>query len=176
MIVIKEFLADPAGPDTGAEYIALFNSGTTTVSLIGWRLQDKSGKAFDLSPYSVPAGKQLRLFSSATKITLNNSGETVSLFNASGLLIDELAQTGKAISGEAFRRISDLSPALRAQFFDELATTSLPVSAAPTGQVVLFWLPVSILLALAAVFIMRTIREGAHEDFGQKNIESGANG
>lgn len=176
MISIKEFLADPAGPDTGAEYIALFNNGTTTVSLVGWKLQDKSGKTFDLSYYSIPAGKQLRLFSSATKITLNNSGETVSLFNASGLLVDELTQTGKAISGEAFIRMSDLSPALRAQFFDKLATTSLSTPVVPIGQVVLFWLPVSILLALAAVFIMRTIKEDAHEDFGQKNIESGANG
>lgn len=166
MIQIKEFLADPVGPDTGAEYISLFNNGDTAVSLFSWSLQDKSGKSFYLSGYSLPAGKELRLFSSATKITLNNSDEMVSLFDGAGKLVDELALSGKAISGQATMKLDKLTAEVRAKLFDDLAGSSLAKTQPMTGQVVGFWFITSLVLALAAVFAMRTIKdnEQTHQD------------
>ena len=174
MIVIKEFLADPTGPDTGAEHISLFNNGTTTVSFAGWKIQDKSGKVFSLSGYTLPAGKELRLFSSATKITLNNSDETVSLFDASGVLADELVLSGKAISGQATMRLDRLTAEVRARMFDDLAGESLPDAAPATASAFGFWFITSLVLALAAVLVMRTIKE--HEDAHKENSQPGWNG
>lgn len=173
MIVIKEFLADPTGPDTGAEYISLLNNGSTTVSLTGWKLQDKSGKAFSLSAYSLPAGKELRLFSSATKITLNNSDEAVSLFDASGALIDELTLSGKAITGQATMKLDRLTAEVRTKLFDELAGGSVPAAKTVTAQVFGFWFVTSLVLALAAMLAIRTIKDNEPDD---QNSQPGWNG
>jgi len=174
MIVIKEFLADPSGPDTGAEYISLSNNGTTTVSLTGWQLKDKSGKAFGLSGYSVPAGKELRLFSSATKITLNNSDEAVSLFDSTGSLVDELVLSGKAITGQATMKLDKLTAEVRAKLFDDLAGTTLPAPSSVTGQLLGFWFITSLVLALAAMLAIRTIKED--EDVHEEDSQPGWNG
>jgi hypothetical protein len=173
MVVIKEFLADPIGPDTGAEYISLLNNGSTTASLSGWQLKDKSGKTFSLSGYSLPAGKELRLFSSATKITLNNSDETVSLFDASGKLIDELVLAGKAVSGQVTVEMTQLTGELRGKMFDDLAGSTMPASASMAGQVIGFWFITSMVLALAAALTMRTIKDDDQKD---QNFESSWNG
>jgi hypothetical protein len=173
MVVIKEFLADPNGPDTGAEYISLFNNGTTTASLTGWKMQDKSGKVFSLSGYTLPAGKELRLFSSATKITLNNSDETVSLFDGSGKLVDELVLSGKAISGQATMRLDKLTTEIRAKLFDDLAGESLPAAQSATSQVFGFWLITSFVLALAATLAIRTIKDNEPDN---QNSQPGWNG
>jgi len=173
-VVIKSFLADPAGADTGAEYISLFNSGDAAVALSGWSVRDKSGKTFGLSGYTLPAGKELRLFSSVTKITLNNSDEVVSLFDGAGTLVDELSLVGKAVSGEPTLKFTALTADLRGKLFDDLASSSLPVHRAQTGEVLAFWLITSAFLALAAVFGMRTIKED--ENSAQKNSQPGWNG
>ncbi len=173
MVVIKEFLADPNGPDTGAEYISLFNNGTTTASLAGWKIQDKSGKAFNLSGYVLPAGKELRLFSSATKITLNNSDEVVSLFDSSGKLVDELVLSGKAISGQATMKLDKLTTEVRTKLFDDLAGESLP-DVAPAGASVFgFWFITSLVLALAATLAIRTIKDNEPDN---QNSQPGWNG
>lgn len=174
MVVIKEFLADPTGPDTGAEYISLLNNGTSSVSFVGWQLKDKSGKAFNLSGYTLPAGKELRLFSSATKITLNNSDEAVSLFDSTGSLVDELVLSGKAIAGQATMRLSELTAEVRAKLFDDLAGDSLPTAMPVTASVFSFWFITSLVLALAAVLVMRTIKE--HEGAHEENSQPGWNG
>jgi|GEM_PF-3409586 len=161
MIAIKDFLADPKGPDTGAEYISLINNGSTTVSLAGWSIKDKSGKTFVLSGYSLPAGKQLRLFSSATKITINNSSEAISLFDASGKLVDELVLSGKAIEGQPFSRITTLTKEVQAKLFDASIVDKLPAYQPAMSQVFIVWFVTASLLALAAVLVMRTIKEDA---------------
>src|SRR5687767_4349863 len=112
-VIIKNFLADPAGPDAGFEYITLSNTTDAAISLSGWNLKDKSGKQFSLSGYTLPAGKDLRFFSSATKITLNNSDEVVSLFDPAGALADELVLSGKAISGEPTVKFDKLTAEMR---------------------------------------------------------------
>ncbi len=173
-IVIKEFLADPTGPDTGAEYITLINTGDVVASLSGWSVRDKSGKSFNLSGYELPVGKQLRLFSSATKITLNNSDESVTLVDASGKVVDELALVGKATSGQPTMRLSELTAEVKAQLFDDLAGKTLPAQAGATGEIFMFWFITAALLALAATAAMRTIKED--ENVIQEDSQPGWNG
>ncbi len=163
MIIIKEFLADPAGPDAGAEYISLMNNGDAAIPLTGWSLKDKSGKAFSLTGYTLPAGKELRFFSSVTKLTLNNTGEVVSLFDGAGALVDKLALSGKAIPGQPFMRVVDMSAEVHAKLFDDLAGAPLPQVSPVFSNLLIFWFFTSLLLALAAMLAMRTIKDGKQD-------------
>jgi len=47
-IVINEVFYDPLGNDVEGEYIELFNNGSTTVDLQGWKLTDSDGKGVDV--------------------------------------------------------------------------------------------------------------------------------
>jgi len=79
---INEFLPDPDGSDTTAEFIELYNSGGVAVDLSGWQLDDADGGS---TPYTIPTGTSMRagaylaFFRSETKIALNNEGDSVRL-------------------------------------------------------------------------------------------------
>ena len=91
-MIIQEFLPNPAGSDKDGEYIKLFNDGAA-VSLNGWSVKNLSGKTYKLEG-SLGAGENLILPYSKTKIALNNSGETIFLYNNYGNLVDSLGYTG----------------------------------------------------------------------------------
>jgi hypothetical protein len=52
-IVITEILYDPAGEDDGKEFVELYNAGSTSVDISGWKLQDLEG---DPATGPVPTG------------------------------------------------------------------------------------------------------------------------
>ena len=91
-MIIKEFLPNPVGNDKEGEYIKLFNSDAY-VSLDGWLIKNLSGKTYKLEG-SLGAGEDLILPYSKTKIALNNSGETIFLYNNYGNLVDSLGYIG----------------------------------------------------------------------------------
>lgn len=96
-IIISELLPNPAGSDTAGEWIELHNASDVSQSLAGWSLKDASGKVYSFSDQSVSAHGFLVLPYSTTKISLNNSGDTIFLYDASGALADSFsyAQTMK---------------------------------------------------------------------------------
>ena len=98
-MIIKEFLPNPVGNDQGGEYIKLYNNGPEAVLLNGWILKDASGKAYNLRG-SLPAGQELVLSQSQTKILLNNNGEKIFLYDSTGKLVDELGYSGQASKGQ----------------------------------------------------------------------------
>jgi len=98
-MIIKEFLPNPVGKDADGEYIKIFNDGNKAVILNGWSLKDASGKTFSLSG-SLDSGKELSLPYLQTKISLNNNGETIFLYDSAGKLIDELSYAGQAEEGK----------------------------------------------------------------------------
>ncbi len=98
-MLIKEFLPNPVGPDKDGEYIKIFNDSDKSVNLAGWKITDASGKSFSLSGIVKPK-EELSLFSSTTKISLNNNGEDISLFDQNGVLIDKLSYVGTAEEGK----------------------------------------------------------------------------
>lgn len=102
-MIIKSFLPDPVGKDTEGEEITLFNNGIETVGLQGWFVKDAAGKEFFLRGVIEP-NTDLVLPYSKTKIQLNNNGETVSLYNIEGNLVDELSYVGKATEGKIVER------------------------------------------------------------------------
>lgn len=99
MVSIKEFLPNPVGKDADGEYIKIFNDGKDAVILNGWSVKDASGKISSLSG-SLDGGKELSLPYSQTKISLNNSGETIYLYDNAGKLVNELSYAGQAEEGK----------------------------------------------------------------------------
>ena len=93
---IHSFLPNPAGKDGDGEWIKIQNDGAAPVPLRGFWIQDVSGKQYALSG-DLPAGAERIVPYSETKISLNNSGETLYLYDASGKLADELSYTGSAL-------------------------------------------------------------------------------
>ncbi|MFA6495053.1 MAG: lamin tail domain-containing protein [Candidatus Paceibacterota bacterium] len=96
-VTISELLPNPAGSDTAGEWIELHNTGDVAQSLAGWSLKDASGKTHVFKTESMPAHGFLVLPYSTTKISLNNSGDTIFLYDGSGTLVDSFsyAQTMK---------------------------------------------------------------------------------
>lgn len=107
-IVIDELMADPT-PQVGlpnAEWVELKNTSTTPVNLQGWRIADAGGRSgpmpnFILMPDSfviVCTGSAVPLLSPFGKTisvtsfpSLDNAGETISLFAADGTTIHAVA-------------------------------------------------------------------------------------
>ncbi len=116
MVVLNEFLPNPNGlvPDYGfdfgedgdskprGEWVELYNNSNTNHDLAGWYIwdasSDDSNKVFitDSNTYSattiIPGNGWLVVY--MNKAVLDNTGDTVKLFNDSDTLIDSYAYTG----------------------------------------------------------------------------------
>lgn len=102
-IEITELFPDPASPQTDAqdEYIEIFNAGDRTAILVGWKLV--SGKqSYKLDGVQLTAGQYLALSSATTKLGLTNTGDTVSLLDASGGEVMTTPNYAAAKSGKSF--------------------------------------------------------------------------
>jgi len=103
VVFINEILANEAGSDVNGEFVELVNSGGTAADLSGWTLSDAAGLRHTFaSGTSLAAGKAITVFGAAAGIptgtvnavaastgglTLGNSGDTVTLKNASGTTV-----------------------------------------------------------------------------------------
>lgn len=102
-VILNEIMANEPGSDTGGEYIELVNVGGTSVSLSGWTLWDATssrhtfasgtslapGKAIVVfaDAANIPAGLSNAVAASTGTLSLNNTGDTVTLKNSSGTAI-----------------------------------------------------------------------------------------
>jgi hypothetical protein len=72
-IIISEVMFDPTGSDDGAEWVELYNAGSTGVDLTGWNITDNDGNRFSLSNAGVlPAGEYLVCYIGASGINSSN--------------------------------------------------------------------------------------------------------
>ncbi len=102
MIIIDEFLPNPVGKDAEGEWIKLFNNENKQINLLGWKLKDASGKIFVFKNKTIGAGEYLVLDYKTTKISLNNNGETIFLYDQNGKLISQLGYEGVAEEKKIF--------------------------------------------------------------------------
>ena len=98
-IYISELLPNPAGKDVGNEWIEICNNGSQPQSLAGWKLQDASVKSFTIQNVFMAPQSCVVFGNTETKISLNNDKETVSLFDASGTLVDSVSYS-KAVKDD----------------------------------------------------------------------------
>lgn len=103
-IEITELLPDPASPqtDTKDEFVELFNAGSDSVLLTGWKLVDAGGHSAKLDNVTIAANSYIVLYSATTKLSLNNDGDTVSLVRPTGEIVMTTPNYGAAKSGKSF--------------------------------------------------------------------------
>ncbi len=102
-IEITELLPDPVSPQADAkdEFVELHNAGSTTAELTGWALSDGKAKT-KLDGIQIAAGGYAVLTSGATTVSLNNSGEELSLIAPDGQVVMATPNYGKALAGQSF--------------------------------------------------------------------------
>lgn len=103
---LSELLPDPEGSDSTDEWIELYNYGTAAIDLQGWQIADSS-KTFTISTTTSLNSNSYIVFSiGQTGISLNNSGETISLLDPTKQLTDSVLY-GTATAGKSYARIDD---------------------------------------------------------------------
>ncbi len=100
-VVINEILPNPEGPDETMEWIEIYNQNDFEVDLAGWKIEDTEGTK---TKYIFPDNAKisgygyLLLKRLETKITLNNSGDGLNLFQPDDKIIDFLAYSKAPIN------------------------------------------------------------------------------
>jgi len=105
-IIISEFMPNPEGADGEGEWIKIQNLGSQSVNLIGWQLDDGEGgsSAYGISEDIFLNPNDFFVFSREdTKLALNNTVDSVRLFNNYGELVDS-ADYEKTKEGVSFVR------------------------------------------------------------------------
>lgn len=105
MVFINEWFPNPNGTDSKGEFIELFNSGNAPVNLSGWVLKTTAKKSFSFGAQTIAAHGYLVLTHATTRLSLKNTGETVSLYDSSGRLVDQSTYLGAAPSGQSYSRV-----------------------------------------------------------------------
>lgn len=96
---LSEFYPNTGGNDLTDEFIEIENTGNQSVSLNGWSIKDASGTKFTFANDALIGAHTYKAFlHPETKISLNNSGDTITLTAPDGSIIDtqtyDQAKTG----------------------------------------------------------------------------------
>lgn len=102
---INEFLPDPDGDDARFEFIELYNSSATDVDISGWKLENASGKVFQIpSSISILGGGYVVFYSSETGSMLANTGDRLlRLTDPIGVVHEEANYSGST-QGYSYNR------------------------------------------------------------------------
>lgn len=96
-VTLNEILANEPGSDTSLEFVELYNGGSTTADLSGWRISDSAAlrHTFPAGTTLAPGARIVVTGASASTGTLglSNSGDSVTVANSSGTTIDSLTYT-----------------------------------------------------------------------------------
>ncbi|MFC1598366.1 lamin tail domain-containing protein [Patescibacteria group bacterium] len=107
-VIISE--AYPVPGDNEEEYIELYNTGTAVVDLAGWSLGDASTRKYTISAgdfvsTGLSAGGYFVVKQEISKIQLNNSSDSVYLYQPDDTLLDQTSYEG-AESGLTWSRLN----------------------------------------------------------------------
>ena len=102
-IVINEIFPDPAGADTGQEWLEFKNKSSDKIDLLNWRVENSNGKYEFKSQQLLAAGVFYILNNTQSKLAFKNSTDTISLYNNLDELIDQV-EYANAAQGETYAR------------------------------------------------------------------------
>lgn len=85
-VFIAGVLANPIGEDAGNEQVVIANAMGDPVDLEGWTIKDRAGRTFTLGSTIVQPSAELAITIDSS-LQLNNSGDTIALFDAGGDLM-----------------------------------------------------------------------------------------
>ena len=129
-VVISEIMYDFSGTDTNHEWVEIENTGDSTIDITGWKFNDGSNHTLNVPPsnggtgsMSIPAGGFAILSGNAsifltdnpsfsgtvidTVMSLNNTGDTLKLFDTSGAEVADATYTsdmGAAGDGNSLQK------------------------------------------------------------------------
>jgi|GEM_PF-5158556 len=111
-VKISEFLPNPPGTDGGAEWVELYNAGSSAVSLAGWILDDDGlageigSSAQVLGQVTIQAGRRLVIPITAGRFSLNNSGsDELRFYWPDRNLADKVMYSGTAKENQTWCRL-----------------------------------------------------------------------
>lgn len=110
-IRITELLPNPNGDDADHEFIELFNYGNAPILLAGWILAD-TATHYTITPdtyddFTMMPGEYFAFYRLLTNIALNNTGgDSVTVSNQSGTVIDSVNYAESAAENESYIRIA----------------------------------------------------------------------
>jgi len=89
-ITITNALPNPSGTDAGNETVTLTYSGSDITDISGWSLRDQSGRTYTFGSGTQlkPEDNEIRLL--VNSMPLNNSGDTITLFDPSGVQVGDI--------------------------------------------------------------------------------------
>ncbi|MFA5386589.1 MAG: lamin tail domain-containing protein [Candidatus Paceibacterota bacterium] len=108
MVTFYEILPNPAGKDSQNEWIKLYNSSDQAINISGWKIKDASGKTFVFSQKEIDSKSFLTVFSGQTKISLNNDGDKLFLYDQNNNLADEASYNFNVSEGAVLPRKDNL--------------------------------------------------------------------
>lgn len=101
-LLLTELLPDPEGSDSTDEFIEIYNSDSEKIDLLNWSLSDGSRTYSWAESYLLNPNQYQAFYITETNISLNNSGETITLKNPNGETVAEItyeeSQTGFSYS------------------------------------------------------------------------------
>jgi hypothetical protein len=101
-VYLNEILPNPKGGEK-EEFIEILNSEQGPVDLFGWTIRDgsKTGKYIFKGHVEIDSGKYLAIYRPDSKITLNNSKESVTLYNPQGEITSSVSYD-KSFEGASY--------------------------------------------------------------------------
>jgi len=156
MVFFYEVLPNPVGKDTGAEWIKLYNPTDEPINLSGWQIKDASAKTFIFKEKEITPNGFLTLSSEETKIILNNSGDSLFLYDQNNQLIDKASYDVSVAEGDILHREGNSFILDQAQTISLTENQSLNQTAV-IGQKLVpakLGLAISFILLLSLVFLI----------------------
>ncbi|MDB4299212.1 lamin tail domain-containing protein, partial [Flavobacteriaceae bacterium] len=149
-LIINEFLADPDGDANGDgttntgddEFIEIYNNTLSDIDVSGYMINDSSGLRHTFPSGSViPAGEVIVVFGGGTPtnipclsqtasvgfLGLNNSGDTITLFDASSVVVTSYSYGSEGGDNQSLGRNVDIT----GDFIKHSQITSNPVDFSP---------------------------------------------
>jgi len=101
-VFLNEILPNPKG-DEEKEFIEIVNGDSKSVDLFGWTIRDgsKTGKYVFKDHTQIANGEYLAIYRSDSNITLNNSSESVTLYDPQGEITSSISYV-KSLEGASY--------------------------------------------------------------------------
>lgn len=111
-IKINEFMPDPLGPDSGREWVELYNDSSVAASLNAWKLDDSApssggvgSSVYVLPDLNIGPLSYIVIDLPASAFALNNSGsDAVRLFSPDGQPKDQVLYQGGGLEGYSYAK------------------------------------------------------------------------
>lgn len=109
-IFISEIFPNPRGDDRAGEFVELYNAGERDINLSGWAIANGTKKYFIKAEAGgtpmIKAKSYLAIYRSQSKIALNNSGDSVKLFQPLKESAPPAVKYKEAVEGQSYNLIA----------------------------------------------------------------------